>query len=59
MFYNNAIDWEVFSCIELNEDETTASSRIFIKFLFQKLVELMGIEELTERLRCPEMKEYT
>lgn len=34
MFYNEAIDWEAFSCIELSEEETTASSRIFIKILF-------------------------
>ena len=34
MFYNEAVDWEALSCIELSEDETTSSSRIFIKFLF-------------------------
>ena len=34
MFYYEAIDWEAFSCIELDEENTTSSSRIFIKFLF-------------------------
>ena len=33
--YNDAISWAVLSAIRLTEDETTSSSRIFVKILFQ------------------------
>ena len=46
VLYKKAIQWECFSQIELTEEATTASSRIFIKILFQRLVELMGVQEL-------------
>lgn len=48
---NDAIGWHVLSVIHLNEDETTSSSRIFIKILFQDLGEHMGIPKLVERMR--------
>jgi pre-mRNA-splicing factor CWC22 len=47
----DAIGWHVFSVIHLNEDETTSSSRIFIKILFQDLAEAMGIPKLQERMK--------
>jgi hypothetical protein len=31
----DAISWGVLGCIRLTEDDTTSSSRIFIKYLFQ------------------------
>ena len=48
---SDAIAWHVLSVVHLNEDETTSSSRIFIKILFQDLVEAMGMPRLQERLR--------
>jgi pre-mRNA-splicing factor CWC22 len=47
----DAINWEVLSCIHLNEEETTSSSRIFIKILFEELVAAMGMKKLVERLK--------
>ena len=47
---NDAIGWHVMSVIHLNEDETTSSSRIFIKILFQELAEFLGMPKLQERL---------
>lgn len=32
---NDAISWGVLGCIRLTEEDTTSSSRIFIKYLFQ------------------------
>jgi pre-mRNA-splicing factor CWC22 len=43
---SDAIGWHVLSVIHLNEDETTSSSRIFIKILFEKLVEEKGNKSL-------------
>ena len=46
----DAIGWHVLSVIHLNEDETTSSSRIFIKILFEKLAEDMGMKSLQARM---------
>ena len=35
LIHSDAIEWGVLSVIRLNEDDTTSSSRIFIKILFQ------------------------
>lgn len=49
LFHTDSIGWEVFQVIKLNEDDTTSSSRIFIKILFQELAEFMGMNKLIER----------
>lgn len=46
----NALGWHCLSVIHLNEEETTSSSRIFIKILFQHIAEEMGMPKLKERL---------
>lgn len=53
---NDAIGWHVLSLIHLNEEETTSSSRIFIKILFQDLAEHMGMAKLKERLTDPVLR---
>ncbi|KAI1627231.1 hypothetical protein EDD37DRAFT_646917 [Exophiala viscosa] len=47
----DALGWHVFSVVHLNEDETTSSSRIFIKILFQDLAESLGMPKLQERMK--------
>lgn len=51
LLFTDAIGWDVFECIRLNEDDTTSSSRIFIKILFQELAEYMGLGKLNARLK--------
>ena len=53
LFYSDALPWTALSCVHLNEEETTSSSRIFIKILFLELAEFMGMARLNERLRDP------
>jgi pre-mRNA-splicing factor CWC22 len=48
---SDAIGWHVLSVVHLNEEETTSSSRIFIKILFQDLAEAMGMAKLQARLK--------
>ena len=48
---SDGIGWHVLSVVHLNEDETTSSSRIFIKILFQDLAEALGMPKLKERLK--------
>ncbi|KAB8074136.1 hypothetical protein BDV29DRAFT_125459 [Aspergillus leporis] len=51
MLSTDAIGWHVMSIIHMNEEETTSSSRIFIKILFQDLGEHLGLQKLHERMR--------
>jgi pre-mRNA-splicing factor CWC22 len=46
----------VLSYIHLNEEETTSSSRIFIKILFQEISEYLGLPKLNARLKDPTME---
>lgn len=38
LLFTDAITWEVLQNIRLTEDDTTSSSRIFIKILFQVII---------------------
>ncbi|KAL4891242.1 hypothetical protein BDV59DRAFT_71184 [Aspergillus ambiguus] len=51
MLSTDAIGWHVMSIIHLNEEETTSSSRIFIKILFQDLGEHLGLPKLHEQMK--------
>jgi pre-mRNA-splicing factor CWC22 len=51
LLYTDAISWQCLSVIHLTEEETTASSRIFIKIVFQELAENLGMETLAKKLR--------
>ncbi|KAK6138378.1 hypothetical protein DH2020_027852 [Rehmannia glutinosa] len=53
----DALPWHVLAYIRLTEEDTTSSSRIFIKILFQELSEHLGIRLLNERLSDPAMQE--
>ncbi|KAA1477093.1 MIF4G-domain-containing protein [Dentipellis sp. KUC8613] len=52
----DAISWAVLQCIKLNEDDTTSSSRIFIKIMMQEVMESMGLPALKERFADPEVR---
>ena len=45
---SDSISWAVFSVVKMNEDDTTSSSRIFIKILMQEMSEDMGLKKLAE-----------
>ncbi|KAH9608673.1 hypothetical protein KSS87_021890 [Heliosperma pusillum] len=53
----DALPWHVLSYIRLTEEDTTSSSRIFIKILFQELSEHLGIRLLNDRLNDPSMND--
>ncbi|MED6160924.1 hypothetical protein PIB30_055865, partial [Stylosanthes scabra] len=53
----DALPWHVLSYIRLTEEDTTSSSRIFIKILFQELSEHLGIRLLNERLNDSTMQD--
>ncbi|RKP26230.1 armadillo-type protein [Syncephalis pseudoplumigaleata] len=49
----DGVTWQVMSCIKLTEEDTTSSSRIFIKILFQEMCEALGLKQLNDRLKDP------
>lgn len=55
LLYTDALPWTCLGVIRLNEDDTTSSSRIFIKVLAQELSENMGIATLRARFSDPYM----
>jgi pre-mRNA-splicing factor CWC22 len=58
LLYTDAIPWTCLVCVRLNEEETTSSSRIFIKILFQEIAEFLGLPKLNERLKDPTLSGY-
>ena len=42
----------------MTEDDTTSSSRIFIKILFSELQALLGLKTIAERFKEPAMQDY-
>lgn len=53
----DALPWQALAYIRLTEEDTTSSSRIFIKILFQELSEHLGLRKLNERLSDPLMQD--
>ncbi|KAI5064863.1 hypothetical protein GOP47_0019558 [Adiantum capillus-veneris] len=53
----DALPWTVLVYIKLTEEDTTSSSRIFIKILCQELSEHLGLRKLNEKLNDPEMQD--
>ncbi|KAF1974430.1 MIF4G-domain-containing protein [Bimuria novae-zelandiae CBS 107.79] len=49
----DAISFHVFMAVKLNEEDTTSSSRIFIKILFEELMASLGQKTLVARLKDP------
>ncbi|KAI1074351.1 MIF4G-domain-containing protein [Whalleya microplaca] len=51
LFGSDAIGWHVLSVVHLNEEETTSSSRVFLKIFFQEISEELGMAKLQARIK--------
>jgi len=51
----DSISWAVLGCITINEEDTTSSSRIFIKIMMGEMMESMGLKALAERFKDEEV----
>ena len=56
LLHSNALPWGVMEYIVITEEETTSSSRIFIKVLFQEIAEYLGLKTLRDKLVAPNMQ---
>jgi pre-mRNA-splicing factor CWC22 len=54
---SDGIGWHVFQVVKLNEEDTTSSSRIFIKILFEELLASLGQKSVVERFKDPMLQE--
>ncbi|ESW96500.1 hypothetical protein KL918_000454 [Ogataea parapolymorpha] len=50
MFASDKMGWEILQIVQLTEESTNSASRIFLKFLFVKLQEELGLKKLKVRL---------
>ena len=57
LLFTDALPWTVFQYIQMSEEETTSSSRIFIKIVLLELSDHMGLVTLRERFNDPYMAE--
>jgi len=53
LLHTDALPWTCLEYIKVNEEDTTSSSRIFIKILCQELSENLGLLKLKERFNDP------
>ena len=51
LLFTEAISWEVMGHIRITQEDTTSSSRIFLKILFQELADYLGLGKLSLRLK--------
>ena len=50
LMYTDSISWKCLGCITLTEEGTSASSRIFVKILFQEIANNLGLKNLVAKL---------
>lgn len=55
---SNALPWAIMMVVHLVEEETTASSRIFLKILFQEAAKSMGSGQLIGKLGDEDTAKY-
>jgi pre-mRNA-splicing factor CWC22 len=51
----DSVSWAVLDVVKMNEEDTTSSSRIFVKILCGEMMEEMGLKGLTERFKDPDI----
>ncbi|EMC94441.1 hypothetical protein BAUCODRAFT_73366, partial [Baudoinia panamericana UAMH 10762] len=52
----DAISWQILNVVHLNEEDTTSSSRIFIKILIEDLAQGLGMKSLVAKLTSEELQ---
>ncbi|CRH02810.1 cell cycle control protein, putative [Plasmodium relictum] len=58
LLYTDAISWSVFMIIKLTEENTTSSTRIFIKILLQELTNNLGLQILYQKINHPSISPF-
>ncbi|RAR15440.1 MIF4G-domain-containing protein [Stemphylium lycopersici] len=54
---SDGIGWHVFQVVKMTEEDTTSSSRIFVKILFEELLASLGQKVVVERFKDPMLQD--
>lgn len=54
---SDGIGWHVFQVVKMTEEDTTSSSRIFVKILFEELLASLGQKKVVERFKDPMLED--
>lgn len=54
----DGLDWEVFEAVHMNERDSTSSSRIFIKLMFEEMKQEMGVKTMVTRFQEEYLQPY-
>ncbi|EMD34349.1 hypothetical protein CERSUDRAFT_158776 [Gelatoporia subvermispora B] len=52
----DSVSWTAMECIKLTEEDTTSSSRIFVKIMLGEVTEALGLKTLVERFKDDEVR---
>ncbi|GAW83758.1 cell cycle control protein [Plasmodium gonderi] len=58
LLYTDAISWSIFTNIKLSEEDTTSSTRIFIKILLQELTNNLGMQTFYHKINHPAISPF-
>ncbi|SOV23925.1 cell cycle control protein,putative [Plasmodium sp. DRC-Itaito] len=58
LLYTDAISWSIFKIIKLTEEDTTSSTRIFIKILLQELTNNLGLQTFYHKINHPAISPF-
>jgi pre-mRNA-splicing factor CWC22 len=56
---SDSVSWAVLECVKINEEDTTSSSRIFVKIMMTEMKEVMGLKGIKERFDDEEVRGCT
>ncbi|ANQ11108.1 Uncharacterized protein PCOAH_00052850 [Plasmodium coatneyi] len=58
LLYTDAISWNIFLNIKLSEEDTTSSTRIFLKILLQELTNNLGMQAFYHKINHPAISPF-
>ncbi|EOR01673.1 Pre-mRNA-splicing factor CWC22 [Wallemia ichthyophaga EXF-994] len=57
LFASDGVNWGCMNVIKITQQDTTSSSRIFVKILFNEIVEMMGLSDARKRFADPAFRQ--
>ncbi|CAA9991178.1 cell cycle control protein, putative [Plasmodium knowlesi strain H] len=58
LLYTDSVSWSIFLNIKLSEEDTTSSTRIFLKILLQELTNNLGMQAFYHKINHPAISPF-
>ncbi|CDK28596.1 unnamed protein product [Kuraishia capsulata CBS 1993] len=58
MFASDTVGWEALACVKITDEDTTSAGRIFLKFMFEKMRQELGLEKMLVRIKEPYIRPF-